>query len=45
MKKEMVEELTMSVGETFPLLFNRMDFLQLVQAVCHRLDSAPGRVG
>lgn len=39
MKKEMVEELTMSVGETLPLLFNRIDFLQLVQTVCHSWDS------
>lgn len=39
MKKEMAEELTLSIGETIPLLFNRMDFLQLVQTICHRLDS------
>ncbi len=39
MKKEMVEELTLSIGETIPLLFNRMDFLQLVQAICYKLDS------
>lgn len=45
MKKEMVEELTMSIGETIPLLFHRMDFLQLVQSICHRLDSDPKRIG